>query len=119
MTILRHERNGTTVAEVVGEGLLIREAGDALDMLGNVYYQGFDRMILHAGNITPEFFRLHNGLAGEILQKYANYRMRLVIVGDFSSYTSGSVRDFIYESNQGEQVNFLGSVEQALLALQV
>jgi hypothetical protein len=31
---------------------------------------------------------LKTGLAGEILQKFSTYNMRLGIVGDFSAYTS-------------------------------
>jgi hypothetical protein len=38
----------------------------------------------------------------------------LAVVGDFSAYTGKSITDFIYESNQGKQVNFLKSLEEAL-----
>jgi hypothetical protein len=53
-------------------------------------------------------------MAGEILQKFSNYRVRLAVVGDFERHTSKSVRDFIHESNQGKQVNFLPTVVEAL-----
>ena len=39
-------------------------------------------------------------MAGEILQKFSNYRVRLAIVGDFTPYSSKSIKDFIYESNK-------------------
>ena len=53
-------------------------------------------------------------MAGEILQKFSNYRMRLVIVGDFSALESKSLRDFIYESNKGKLVGFVSTAEEAL-----
>jgi hypothetical protein len=56
-------------------------------------------------------------MAGEILQKFTNYRMRLAIVGDFSIFSSKSLQDFIYESNKGKQINFSDSVGNALKAL--
>lgn len=102
------------MAEVLSDETLIQTAEDGLDLLGNVYYQGFDRMIVYSKNITPAFFDLKNGIAGEILQKFSNYRMRLAIVGDFSAYTSKNMTDFIFESNKGKQVNFLNSLEEAL-----
>ena len=33
--------------------------------------------------------------------------MKLAIIGDFSGYTSKPLRDFIYESNNGNQVFFV------------
>ncbi len=53
-------------------------------------------------------------MAGELLQKFSNYRVRLVIVGDFSGYTKKSIKDFIFESNNGKQINFLASTTEAL-----
>lgn len=109
-----HTRNNIQIAEVLSDEPIIQTAEDGLDLLGNMYYQGFDRIIVYSKNITPAFFDLKNGLAGEILQKFSNYRIRLAIVGDFSSHTSKSITDFIFESNNGKQVNFLDSLETAL-----
>ena len=114
MHIQSHEINDIRVAEVTSDKFIIEKEEDGLDLLGNLYYQGFDRIIIYEKNISPDFFDLKNRIAGEILQKFSNYRVRLVIVGDFSAYTSKSITDFIYESNQGKQVNFLKSVEEAL-----
>nr|WP_280739939.1 DUF4180 domain-containing protein [Pedobacter borealis] len=56
-------------------------------------------------------------MAGEILQKFSNYRVSLAIIGDFSPYQSKSIKDFIYESNKGKHINFLGSAAEALTKL--
>lgn len=82
-----------------------------------IYYQEFDKVILHEKHITPDFFDLQNGMAGEILQKFSNYRVRLAIVGDFEKYTRKSWKDFMYESNQGGHINFVSSVAEALVRL--
>lgn len=119
MQIQSHTVNNIQIAEILSEEIIIRNAEDGLDLLGNVYYQGFDRMIVYSQNITPDFFDLKNGIAGEILQKFSNYRVRLAIVGNFSSYTSKSITDFIFESNKGKHVNFLSSPEEALERLSI
>ena len=106
MKIETHTINDTKIAEVVAE--------DGLDLLGNLYYQNFDSIVIHEKNITPAFFDLKNGIAGEILQKFSNYRVRLAIVGDFTPYSGKSIKDFIYESNQAGHINFVGSTAQAL-----
>jgi hypothetical protein len=117
MEIVTHNHNGKKIAEAISENILIQNASDSLDLLGNIYYLDFDKIILHQKNITSEFFDLKNGLAGEILQKFSNYRVRLAIVGDFSIYTSKSITDFIFESNKVKQINFVKSVDEALNVL--
>jgi hypothetical protein len=117
MEIVTHNYNGKKIAEVISEIVLIQNASDSLDLLGNIYYQDFGKIILHQKNLTSEFFDLKNGLAGEMLQKFSNYRVRLAIVGDFSSYTSKSSIDFMFESNKMGQINFVKSVDEALTVL--
>ena len=113
MQIEIHEQDEKKIAEVMAEGVLISSAEDGLQLLVDLYYQGFDSILLHERNISPDFFDLKSGLAGEILQKLSNYRMGLAIVGDFGRYPGQSIKDFIFESNKGRHVNFLPSVEEA------
>ena len=85
---------------------------DGLNLLGNLYFQGYDKIIIYEKDITPDFFDLKIGIAGELLQTFSNYRISLAIVGDFSKYKSKSLHDFIFESNKGKHINFvLTSVE--------
>ena len=117
MKIEAHNLNDTKIAEITSDETIICTTEDGLALLGNVYYQGFDRIVLNEKNITPDFFDLKNGIAGEILQKFSTYRVRLAIVGDFTKYTSKSLSDFIYESNKGRQINFVNSTTEALKIL--
>jgi len=117
MKIEAHNINDTKIAEVTSDKTIISTTEDGLDLLGNVYYQGFDRIVLNEKNITPDFFDLKNGIAGEILQKFSTYRVRLAIVGDFSKYNSKSLTDFIFESNKGRHINFVNSTTEALKIL--
>jgi hypothetical protein len=117
MKIEAHNLNNTKIAEVISDETIISTAEDGLDLLGNLYYQGFDCIVLYENNVTPDFFDLKNGIAGEILQKFSTYRVRLAIVGDFSKYSSKSLTDFIYESNRGKHINFVNSTTEALKIL--
>ena len=117
MKIETHNINNTKIAEVISEVDIINKIEDGLDLLGNLYYLGFDKIIIHEKDITPDFFDLKNGIAGEILQKFSTYRVRLAIVGDFSKYTSKSLNDFIYESNKGRHINFVSSKTEAIKIL--
>jgi hypothetical protein len=117
LKIETHTVDGVKIAEVISDDLVIGNVQDGLDLLGTLYYDGFDGIIIHAENITPSFFDLRTGIAGEILQKYSNYRMRLAVVGDFSKYSGKSMKAFISESNKLGQINFVASVSDALKRL--
>ncbi|HEY9260356.1 DUF4180 domain-containing protein, partial [Chitinophaga sp.] len=99
--------------KIISDTIAISNIEDALDILGNCSYQGADNIILHEQNITPDFFDLKTKIAGEILQKFSTYNVRLAIVGDFTKYTSQSLKDFIYESNKGGRINFVNTVAEA------
>ena len=111
MQIVAYNTDNINTAELISDDLLIVNPQDTLQLIVDMYYQSYDRIVVHEKNISPEFFDLKTGLAGEILQKFVNYKMRLVIVGDFEEYSSQSLRDFIFESNKGRQINFVKSFD--------
>jgi hypothetical protein len=113
MNIEIHEQGATRIAEVSAENLLITNAEDGLQLLVDLYYQDFDKIIIHQANITPTFFDLSTGLAGEILQKFSNFRVQLVNIGEFAEYPGKSIQQFIAESNRGNRINFLATVDEA------
>ncbi|MCT2406487.1 DUF4180 domain-containing protein [Chryseobacterium antibioticum] len=114
MKITSHDINTTKIAEIISDEIIIKSAQDGLDLLGDIYYQGFDKLIIYEHNITPEFFDLKTKMAGDILQKFSNYRVGLAIVGDFEKYQSKSIRDFIFESNKTKHINFVELLKDAL-----
>ena len=116
-TIISHQTDGLTFLEIRSEDQFINNVQDVLDLFGELYGQYYDGIILYERNITHDFFDLQTKLAGEILQKFSNYRIRLVIVGDWSKYTSRSLEAFITESNKGKTVNFSSSPTEALKLL--
>jgi len=105
------------IAEIQSEEIEIRNAQDALDILANCSYQGAYCIILREANIIPGFFDLKTRIAGNVLQKFSTYQVRLAIIGDFSKYTSKSLNDFISESNRTGRINFVDSLEHAKEAL--
>jgi len=78
------------------------------------YETGYNHIVLNKFAICEDFFNLSTKIAGDILQKFINYKVKVAIVGDFSVYTSKSLKDFIYESNQGKDIIFLSDEKQAI-----
>lgn len=112
-----HNTGGILIAEIAPEGFLISNTQDGVDLLGNMYFENIDKVIIHKASLTPDFFDLKNGIAGDILQKFSNYRVRLAIVGDFLEFKSKSLIDFMYECNKRKQIVFVGTLEEGMKVL--
>jgi hypothetical protein len=117
MKINVFEISGTTLAELISDEIIIAGPQDALDIMAEAGYMGSDKLIFHEKNIGPDFFDLKSRLAGEILQKFSNYRVQLAIVTDPSKFTSKSMQDFIRESNKMGRVFFVTSLDEAIKKL--
>ena len=94
------------------ESALASEA-DALDLMGQLYGQEVDLIVLPVERLDPGFFDLRTGIAGAVTQKLLNYGFRLAIVGDIDRFTSGSaaLAAYVRESNRGRQVWFVPDVD--------
>jgi sugar phosphate isomerase/epimerase len=115
--LIFHLVNNIKIAEVTIDSGLIGGAQDILDIMADAGYNGCEGFIVHQKNLHKDFFDLKTRLAGDILQKFSNYRMRLAIIGDFSGYTSKSLKDFIRESNRTGIISFVSTHEEALSRL--
>lgn len=111
------EKENVKIALLESKNTLIFDVQDALDLMANAQYSGADSVVIYSSNLNPDFFDLKTKLAGEILQKFSNYKMRLAIVGDFNNVESKSLRDFIFESNKIGRILFVESVDEALQRL--
>ncbi len=107
---------GNIKAAVLEDGEKIVTVQDALDLMMTAALEECIGLIVPKACLAEDFFRLQTRLAGEILQKFVNYNMKIAVIGDFSGFASQSLRDFIYESNKGTQVFFKADIRQGLEA---
>lgn len=82
MNIEHLKENGLDIAVVSGDETIISDVQSALDLMMTVRYDtGADRIAIDKACIAEDFFILSTGLAGEILQKFINYRVKAAIWG--------------------------------------
>ncbi|WP_431944621.1 DUF4180 domain-containing protein [Actinacidiphila sp. bgisy167] len=106
------ERRGVPVLVCGEDGARVSGVQDALDLIGATYLQA-EVVALPVARLDESFFALRSGLAGEIMQKFVNYRVRLAVVGDVSAYTAASTafRDLVRECNRGGRTWFVDDLE--------
>lgn len=106
------------IALIITDEVIIKDTQSALDMMVSAQYEtDCEKIIIYKSCVSDEFFVLSTGIAGEILQKFINYRKKIAIVGDYSKYTSKPLKDFIYESNKGNSIYFLPNIDEAVFKL--
>ncbi len=105
------------IAEIVSDKVVINNPQDALDVMAEAGASDAHCMIVYEKNLTPAFFDLQTRVAGEILQKHANYSVKVAIIGEFEKFKSKSLRAFIIESNRGNLVFFVSDRETAIACL--
>jgi hypothetical protein len=110
MTAQTLEINGVRVLELAAEGPKVRNATDLISL---VFEHDVSLVAIPAGRLDEDFFKLSTGVAGEIVQKFANYRLRLAILGDISAHVaqSNALRGFVVEANRNHQLWFLEDLE--------
>jgi len=89
----------------------IRSVSDIAGALAASYQQ--DGLILAEADLCPEFFDLRTGLAGEVLQKFVNYRAKLAIIVPDPRAHGERFSELAYEHRQHAVIRFVSSAEEA------
>lgn len=58
--------------------MALQNANDIMDLLGSSF--GESGLVLDETQLGPDFFDLRTGIAGELFQKFTNYKKKLALV---------------------------------------
>jgi hypothetical protein len=92
-------------------GISIRSFRDISEALGACI--GAEGLILSEADLAPEFFDLRSGLAGELFQKFTNYRIRLAIVLPDPQPYGERFSELVYEHRSHNLIRFVRSEAEA------
>jgi hypothetical protein len=100
---------GSGIIRLPLDGPPLAAGQDALDAIGAAWGSDASTIVVPVERFDPRFFELRTGVLGELTQKFVNYRIRLVVLGDVSAQTQASdaFRDYLRETNAGDQVWFV------------
>src|SRR5262245_61692746 len=114
MSLTVSQRRGVTVLTYPADGPTVANDRDAVDLIAQSYEHQPDLVVIPAERFGDDFFTLSTRIAGEIVQKFVNYGLRLAIIGDLSRHlaASSALRDYVAETNRGRQVWFVADLDE-------
>lgn len=103
------ERNGVRVLECAPDGTRLRNDRDAVDLIAFALSHKAKLIVLPTDRLPDGFFRLRTRIAGEIVQKFVQYRVPVAIIGDIDDHLTASeaLRAFVHEANRGKDFWFV------------
>jgi hypothetical protein len=108
------ERHGVRVLVLPGTGPAIADEASAMDVVGQAFGDAAEVVAVPVTRLTPDLVRLSSGVAGAVVQKFVNYRLRLVVVGPLEHHgpPSGPVADWVREANRGRELWFVADLDE-------
>jgi len=100
MTYQAVVKKNQTYIFVGAEGKQIQTEQDGLDLISVCAEHGAKRLLISGEALSDAFFQLRTGVAGAIVQKFATYGMKAVVVLP-EDQVKGRLKDFLAESNRG------------------
>jgi PadR family transcriptional regulator, regulatory protein AphA len=94
------EKHGNTFLEGLATDCFLEREQHAVALVAACGEHSVHRVLLYAANFAESFFDLKSGLAGAILQKFANYHLKVALVIP-SDFIQGKFKEFILETNRG------------------
>lgn len=92
-------------------GICIRSLNDISDALGACL--GAEGLILTENDLAREFFDLRSGIAGELFQKFINYKLRVAIVLPDPGAYGERFSELAYEHKSHNMIRFVSSTDEA------
>jgi PadR family transcriptional regulator, regulatory protein AphA len=107
------EQDDQTWVECLADGGVLTSEQDALDLVAACGEAGTRRLLIPAGCLNAAFFDLRNGLAGQVLLKFSNYRILAAAVIAAEIAARGRFGEFVGETNRGSAFRVFSSREDA------
>lgn len=87
---------------------------ELMDLIPVCWELETNRILLDSEVISEEFFRLRTGFAGEIIQKFINYKIKAAVILSEEQKIQGKFEDLMLEMNRGKVFRIFMEEESAV-----
>jgi PadR family transcriptional regulator AphA len=107
------QKSSTAYVECLETSALLEDESAALELVAACGENGTQLLMLHAGNLPPDFYDLKTGLAGRILLKFTIYSIKVVAVIPTNLTGQGRFHEMAIETNRGNDFRIYSKREDA------
>ncbi len=107
------EKDRLRYMEYAAAGMPLNSEKDAVDLISGCFENKIHYIVLHAQALSDDFFKLRTGVAGMILQKFINYRVKVAVVLENDEKVKGKFKELLSESNKGSDFRTFFSTAEA------
>lgn len=80
------ESRGKKYLYILGESALIQKESDVMDFISLAIEHDTRFMVFDNNILSEDFLNLRTGLAGAVLQKFANYNLKAAVIKDDQNF---------------------------------
>lgn len=113
MNYLIREIGNKKYIELISAANPLSTENDALDLIALCFEHGTILIMIHYAALSQDFFRLKTRVAGNMLQKFINYRIRTAAVIPGEIMGKGRLREMALETNKGNHFRMYESKKEA------
>ena len=106
------EKNGESYLLLSASGPQFASEADGTELISLCFEHGVSRILIPQGRLGEDFFNLKTRVAGLVVQKIANYRMKAAAVISQQDI-KGRFAEFMLESNRGNVFRAFANTEEA------
>ncbi len=107
------EKTGGKYIECLSAERTLDTEQDALDLLSICMENDTNLLVIHAAALADDFFKLKTGVAGMMLQKFVNYRIKTAVILTGEMVFKGKFKDMLAESSRGNNFRIFDSITEA------
>ncbi len=90
----------------------LRSENDALDLISLCWEHEISLIMLHHPVLSQDFFNLKTRTAGNIIQKFINYNVKVAAIIPSEFFPDGRFKEFALEVNEGNHFRMYDSNEE-------
>ncbi len=107
------EIGGRKYIELMSAAEPLRTENDALDLIALGWEQGTQAIMIHNTALSEDFFKLKTKTAGDIIQKFTNYSMKVAAIVPREIMQQGRFKEMAAETNNGPHFRIYDRSEEA------
>jgi PadR family transcriptional regulator, regulatory protein AphA len=107
------EKNDKRYVEYASAETPLRSEQDALELVAACFENDAYLLMLHEEMLTDDFFNLRTGIAGQVLQKFSNYHVKVAVILRSEQRIKGKFKELLAESNKGNAFKAFNSLSDA------